>query len=75
MSSPELVWLVLGLASVAAIVATGLAMGKRAVAVTRAVSRLMDEVTPVVDELSAEADRASDHAQRLSEGAPSIGRG
>jgi hypothetical protein len=72
-TTPALVWLIVGLLSLAAVLALLVGLIRHGIVLGRAAGRFRDEVGPIAREISDEADRASDRSQRLAR-ARSFGR-
>jgi len=72
-TTTALVWFVIGLLSVAAVLALLIALIRHLIVLGRATRRFQQEVTPLAEEISALSDRASNRSRGLSR-RPSSGR-
>jgi hypothetical protein len=68
MSTPALVWMIVGLLTLGVTIAMLIALIRHVFVLGRAVGRFNDEVGPVAREVTEQADRASSRAQRLPGG-------
>ncbi len=59
MSAPALVWLVVGLVTVAALTAVVIGLARHAILLAKTLGRFQEEVQPLAEEIVAEADRAA----------------
>jgi len=59
MSTPVIAWLVVGLITVAALIALAIGLVRHAMLLGRTARRFQEEVQPLTDEITAEMDRAS----------------
>lgn len=66
MSSPALVWLVVGLVTAVAVMAMLIALVRHVIVLGRAARRFQDEVGPLARDIASEGDRAAGRSQRLS---------
>jgi hypothetical protein len=72
-TTTALVWFVIGLLSIAAVLALLISLIRHLMVLGRAVRRFQEEVTPIAEDISALSDRASNRSRGLSRG-PSSGR-
>ena len=70
MSGPAVVWLVVGLLSIAAVLAVAIALVRHVIVLGRALSRFQEEVEPVARAISDESARAGARSARLPERMP-----
>ena len=75
MTTPAIVWLVIGLVTTAAALAVLIALFRHLFVLGRALSRFQQEVGPVAAEIGAEAEQASSRSGRRSGGRAETGRG
>lgn len=68
MSSPAIVWMIVGLLTLAVTLAMLIALIRHLKVMGRAVGRFSDEVGPLAREISEQADRAAARAGRLPGG-------
>ena len=68
MSTPAVVWMVVGLLTLAVTIAMLIALVRHVFVLGRAVGRFNDEVGPVAREITEQADRATARTQRLPGG-------
>ena len=73
MTTTALVWFIIGLLSIAAVLALLIALIRHLIVLGRATRRFQEEVTPLAQEISALSDRASNRSRRLS-GSPDSDR-
>lgn len=66
MSLPAIVWLVVGLTTLIAVLATLIALVRHVLVLGRAARRFQDEVGPLAQGIASQGGRASGRAQRLS---------
>jgi hypothetical protein len=67
-TTPAIVWLVIGLVTTAAALAVLIALFRHLFVLGRALSRFQQEVGPVAAEIGAETERASSRSGRRSGG-------
>ena len=60
-------WLIVVVASLAAVVPVGIHTGRRARDLARTAANLQREIQPTIDEITVGADKASAHAERISQ--------
>ena len=65
MTTTALVWFVIGLLSIAAVIALLIAFVRHLIVLGRATRRFQEEVTPLAEEISALSDRASNRSRGL----------
>jgi hypothetical protein len=70
MSGPAVVWLIVGLLSVAAVLAVAIALVRHVIVLGRALSRFQREVEPAASAISEEGARAGARSARLPERMP-----
>lgn len=70
MSSVAIVWLIVGLVSTAALLATLIALVRHLLVLARALGRFRDEVQPAAEDIAGESQRVSDRRSRLTSGSP-----
>ena len=68
MSPPAIVWLVIGLLTLAVTIAMLIALIRHLLVLGRAVRRYGDEVSPLAREITEQADHASSRTQRIPGG-------
>ena len=73
MTTTALVWFVIGLLSIAAVLALLISLIRHLMVLGGAARRFQEEVTPIAEDISALSDRASNRSRGLSRG-PSSGR-
>jgi hypothetical protein len=66
MAVPFLVWIIVGLATILALLAMLIGLTRHLLVLSRSLGEFRRAVTPVAEELAAEANRASERAERLS---------
>jgi uncharacterized membrane protein (DUF106 family) len=69
-TTTALVWFVVGLLSMAAVLALLIALIRHLFVLGRATKRFQEEVTPLAEEISALSDRASNRSRGLSRRPP-----
>lgn len=74
MTTPAIVWLVIGLVTAAAALAVLIALIRHLFVLGRALSRFQQEVGPVAGEIGAQAERASSRSGRRPGGRAPTGR-
>jgi len=74
MSSPALVWLVIGLLTLMVTLAMLIALVRHIMVLGRAAGRFGEEVGPIAREISDGSDRAASRAQRIPGGRRSARR-
>jgi hypothetical protein len=67
-TTTALVWFVIGLLSIAAVLALLIALIRHLIVLGRSVRRFQEEVTPIAEDISALSERASDRPNGLSRG-------
>jgi hypothetical protein len=72
-TTTALVWFVIGLLSIAAVLALLIALIRHLIVLGRAARRFQEEITPIAQDISALSDRASNRSRGLSRG-PNSGR-
>jgi hypothetical protein len=70
MTTPAIVWMVVGLVTTAAVIVVLVALVRQLLLLGRTLSRFQEEVSPLAEEITAGADRASKHDLRI----PGTGR-
>ena len=65
MSTPAIVWMVIGLVTTLAVVAMLIALVRHFMLLGRTLSRFQEEVTPIAQEITAGGDRASTRMSNL----------
>ncbi|HEY7659434.1 MAG TPA: hypothetical protein VIC58_02420 [Actinomycetota bacterium] len=70
MSTPSVVWLVIGLLTIAAVGAVLIALIRHLFVLWRAIGRFQDEVGALSEEINLETDRASARSQDLAHERP-----
>jgi hypothetical protein len=65
MSSTAIVWMIVGLLTLAVTIAMLIALIRHVFVLGRAAGRFGDEVGPIAREITEQADRASSRAQRI----------
>lgn len=68
MSAPAIVWLVVGLLTLAVTIALLIALIRHLLVLGRAMRRFGDEVNPLAREIAEQSDRASSRTQRIPGG-------
>jgi len=66
MSTPAVVWLVVGLVTTVAMIAVLIGLIRHLLVLGRSLRGFQEAVTPLAEEISAEADRAAGRTSRLS---------
>lgn len=70
MTTPAIVWTVVGLVTTAAVIAVLIALVRQFILLGRTLSRFQEEVSPLAQEIAEGADRASTRQLRM----PGTGR-
>jgi hypothetical protein len=64
-TTPAIVWIVIGLVTTLAVVAMVIALVRHFILLGRTLSRFQEEVTPIAGEITAGGDRASTRMSKL----------
>lgn len=71
MSTPAVVWLTIGLVSLAALIAMLVGLLRHLLVLSRSLGKFQEEIQPLADAIATEGQRASDRTSRWSGGARS----
>jgi hypothetical protein len=66
MAVPFLVWIIVGIATILALLVLLIGLARQLLVLYRALGEFQQAIGPVAEELTAEANRASERAARLS---------
>jgi hypothetical protein len=73
-TTPAIVWLIVGLVTTAAVLAVAIALVRHLFLLGRALARFQSEVGPIAAEIGTHAERASARSRRRAGGRPETRR-